>query len=201
MYLLEQPTLCMVVGVPASGKTSLSQALCREIVNASYLSKDLIQSEFTRDERVTGETYSLIRRPAFNILVRFADIHLALGKIPIIDAPFSINHWRSDALSDWVSPFRATAKERHARLSIVRCVPPDEKTLRLRLETRGYSWDQWKLANWPEFMEREPFRFPIAHDDVYEVVSDVPVKEMTQDVLTNHLFAVPGTNLINLTIA
>lgn len=180
----------MVVGVPASGKTSLARALCREIVGASYLSKDLIQSEFTEDERGTGETYSLIRQPAFSILVKFADVQLELGKIPVIDAPFSINHWRADELSDWVIPFGATAKERNARLAIVRCVPPDEQTLRKRIEQRGYPWDKWKLANWTEFMEREPFRFPIAHDDVYEVVSNSPLEEMARDVLTNHLRAI-----------
>ena len=187
MYILGQSTLCMVVGVPASGKTTLAQALCREIVNAGYLSKDLIQSEFTKDERVFGRTYSFIQQPAFNILVKYADIHLTLGKIPVIDAPFSINHWRADELSDWVSPFKATAKERHARLAIVRCVPPDQETLRLRIEKRCYPWDKWKLANWSEFIEREPFHFPIAHDDVYEVISDLPIEQMTQDVLTNHL--------------
>jgi len=180
----------MVVGVPASGKTSLAQALCREIINASYLSKDLIQSEFTKDERVCGQTYSLVQRPAFNILVKYADLHLTLGKTPVIDAPFSINHWRADELSDWVSPFKAAAKERQARLAIIRCVPPDEETLRLRIGKRGYPRDQWKLANWAEFMEREPFRFPIAHDDVYEVISGLPVKAMILDVLTNYLGAI-----------
>lgn len=176
--------------MPASGKTSLAQALCKEIVNACCLGKDLIQSEFTRDERVTGEIYSLVRQPAFNIQVKFADLHLALGKTPVIDAPFSINHWRADELSDWVSPFRAAAEGRQARLAIIRCVPPDEETLRRRIEERGYPWDKWKLENWAEFMEREPFRFPIPHDDVYEVTSDAPVERTAKDVLANHLRAI-----------
>lgn len=185
--LIERPLLCMVVGVPASGKTLLARQLCRMIVNAAFISKDLIQSAFTEDERVTGETYSMVRRPAFEILLAFAGEQLSLGKVPVVDAPFSINQWRDDDLSDWVSPFRRVAAERGARLAIIRCLPPGEEELRARISGRGLSRDAWKLEHWSDFLAREPLRFPIDHDDVLEVVSDRPAKDMAVHVLENYL--------------
>jgi len=189
-YIIRQATLCLVVGVPASGKSSLAQKISSELVNGAYLSKDLIQSAFTTTERVEGKTYALVRGPVFNILVDYAEVQLAHGKVPVIDAPFSINHWRQDKYSEWVTPFREVAEKHKARLAIVRCVPPGEEELRKRIETRRYPWDKWKLENWEEFLRREPLYFPINHDHVYEAVSDRPLEEMTSGAL-KFLGAVP----------
>jgi predicted kinase len=186
-YLFDQPILCMVVGIPASGKTTIARELAGIIVNSAYLSKDLIQSPFTHQERVSGEIYSQIQGPTFNILVNFADTQLSLGKIPIIDAPFSINYWRKDRYSDWVPPFRETAGKYDTRLAIIRCVPPDVKELKRRIKERKYQWDRWKLNHWEDFLEREPILFPIAHDDVYQVVTDQPVDMIIKDVLNNYI--------------
>lgn len=164
-----------------------------QIANSAYLSKDLIETPFTDSERVAGDIYAMIRGPAFRILVAFADTQLALGKIPIIDAPFSINHWRNDAYRDWVPPFKTAAEKHLARLAIIRCIPPSEEILKERIADRirrnESKWDQWKLDHWPEFMKREPFRFPIAHDDVIEFISDERAAERTKDVLVHFLRA------------
>jgi predicted kinase len=188
-YFIENPTLCLVVGVPASGKTLLAKALSRMIERAAYISKDLIQSAFTKEERVTGDMYSMIRRPTFDILVSFADLQLSLGKVPIVDAPFSINLWRQDELSDWVTPFKRVALGHRARLAIVRCIPPSEEELKKRIQTRGFSWDRWKLDHWSEFLEQEPFRFSIDHDDTFEIISDCSSEDMAEKVLWNYLGA------------
>jgi predicted kinase len=189
-YVAQQPTLCMVVGVPASGKSLLARGLAQELLNGTYISKDLIQSAFTK-ERLTGETYSMIRGPTFQILVRYADIQLCLHKIPLIDAPFSINHWRQDEYSDWIFPFRDVAGEHHARLAIVRCIPPSVGELKRRIQKRGFEWDAWKLERWDEFLSREPIDFPIPHGDVHEVVTDRPVGKIVKDILINYLRASP----------
>jgi len=183
----------MVVGVPASGKTRLALTLAKRLVNAAYISKDIIETPFTDEERVTGRTYSRIRGPAYRILVEFARVQLSLGKIPVIDAPFSVNHWRHDAYSDWVSAFKKAARFSHARLAIVRCVPPSETVLRKRIEERlrrkESKWDRWKIDHWPEFLKREPAHFPIPHDDVHEFVSGGRFEERAHDVLVNYLGA------------
>ena len=176
-----------MVGVPASGKTSVAQALVRAVRDSSYISKDLIQSCFTTTERVTGERYSMIQGPTFDILVSFAGAQLVLGKHPVVDAPFSVNKWRRDRYSDWVPPFSRVAKEHGARLVIVRCRPPDIAELRKRIEQRRYEWDKWKLEHWDEFLKREPVDFLIDHDDVLEVVTDRPPDQIVEDVLVKYL--------------
>jgi predicted kinase len=192
-YIIKKPVLCMVVGVPASGKTSLAKELAAKIINSGYISKDLIQTPFTDSERVSGSTYSMIQGPTFRILVDFADVQLSLGKMPIIDAPFSINHWRKDESSDWISAFRAVAKKYAARLAIVRCVPPSADVLKARIEARlkrkESQWDRWKLDHWPEFLDREPVYFPILHDDILEFISDERFPQRAEEVLVRYLGA------------
>jgi len=192
-YFITKPTLVMVVGVPASGKTRLALTLAKRLANAAYISKDMIETPFTDEERVTGRTYSRIRGPAYRILVEFARVQLSLGKIPVIDAPFSVNHWRHDAYSDWVRGFKKTARTHAARLAIVRCVPPSEAVLRKRIEERlkrkESTWDRWKIDHWAEFLRREPLDFPIPHDDIYEFVSGGRFEERAHDVLVNYLGA------------
>ncbi|MGA2625395.1 MAG: AAA family ATPase [Bacteroidota bacterium] len=189
IYSLPRSTLCLVVGVPASGKTSLAQELVRNVRDASYISKDMIQSCFTSKERVSGQTYSMIQGPTFGILVSFAGTQLKLKKHPFIDAPFSVNNWRRDKYSNWVTLFRDVAKEYDARLAIIRCMPPDLDGLRRRIEKRHYEWDKWKLEHWTEFLKQEPVDFPIEHDDVLEIVTDRPNDKIAGDVLTNYLKA------------
>lgn len=184
-YFVEYPLLCMITGVPASGKTVLARELAGIIINGAYLSKDLIQSPFTSTERLSGEIYSQIQGPTFNILVSFAENQLSIGKIPIIDAPFSINHWRKDQYTEWIPPFKKTADKYNARLAIIRCVPPSIEELKRRIQKRNYEWDSWKLKNWKEFLEREPICFPIMHDDVYQVVTNQPVALIVKDILAN----------------
>jgi len=146
-YFIDQPLLCMVTGVPASGKTVLARELASIIINGAYLSKDLMQSPFTSTERLSGEIYSQIQAPTFNILVSFTENQLSLGKIPIIDAPFFINQWRKDQYTDWIPPFKKAAEKYDARLAIIRCIPPSIEELKRRIQGRNYEWDSWKLKN------------------------------------------------------
>jgi predicted kinase len=181
--------LVMVVGVPGSGKTVLAKALARMLSPAAYISKDLIQNAFTAGERATDPQYSMVKGPAYRILLDFADLQLSLGKTPVIDAPFSINHWRADELADWLPPFREVAVRHGALLKIIRCLPASEEQLESRLRERNLTRDRWKLENWTEFLRREPLRFPIPHDDVFEVVTDAPADVLAARVLREFLDA------------
>ena len=190
-YRLVSPVSCLVVGVPASGKTTLAHELVRCLDSAAYLSKDMLQTPFSGTERIEGDIYNFISRPTFQILVDFTDIQLSLGKVPVIDAPFSVNYWRRDSLSDWITPFRSVAGRRGARLAIIRCVPPSEEELHSRIEKRHLPRDNWTLTNWKAFLNREPVDFPIDHEDTCRVVTDRPAANLVKDILTGFLRAVP----------
>jgi hypothetical protein len=117
-----------------------------------------------------------------------------LGKNPIIDAPFSINYWRKDEFSDWVSFFNKVAIKRNVRFTIIRCLPPNLDDLKRRISQRNYEWDQWKIDHWKEFVEREPADFPISHDDILEIVSNEPVENMVSNICSKHLAGVKVVN-------
>jgi predicted kinase len=186
-YRINKPTLIIVAGVPGSGKTMLAEELARRIVNSAYISKDLIQTPFTKTERVTGEVYSFISGPTFEMLRDFADRQLELGKIPIVDAPFSINHTRGGALADWVTPFKIAAEKHRARLVIFRTLPPSEAELLRRIKRRRFPWDKWKLEHWVEFLKREPMDFPIPHNDAHDVITGRPAGEIAESLIVRVL--------------
>jgi hypothetical protein len=129
----------------------------------------------------------MVHGPSFQILVEYCAVQLDLGKTPIIDAPFSINHWRKDEFSDWITFFKTVATQRSARFAIIRCLPPTIEELKLRIIRRGYAWDQWKIDHWEEFLGREPVDFPIRHNDLLQIVSDQPVENMVKDICINYL--------------
>jgi len=193
-YFLEKPTLCMIVGVAGSGKTELAKQIASQLVDAAYIDKDMVQSPFSSTERVTGDVYAKITGPTFHFLVDFADTQLSLAKTPIIDAPYSRNFKLKNEYRDWVAHYKKVADKHHARLAIVRCLPPSTEELKRRIQARvdagTHPWDkELKLDNWEEWLKFEPADFPIPHNDVYEIVSDKPTAALAEDVLENYLGA------------
>ncbi len=189
-YLLQKPTVCIIAGVAGSGKSTLGKEIAQRLINSTLLSKDLIQNAFTEKDR-SGELYGFISGPTAKVLLSFVDAQLSHGKIPLIDAPFSFNHQRTDEFRDWVGHFRKIAEKHYARLAIIRCLPPSEKELKKRIKERGYVWDQWKLDHWQDFLKRDPLDFPIPHDDVYEFVTSFSPAEAAEIILKQYLYASP----------
>lgn len=189
MYKLNKPILCIISGIAGSGKTSLGEAIAQKLVDAVYLSKDLIQDAFIASER-TGDLYEKISVPTLKILLSLADKQLSHKKTPIIDAPFTFNHRRKDMRRDWAIHFKNIAEKHNVRLAIIRCIPQNQEELRKRLSERGNEYDKWKLNNWDAFLKRDPIDFPISHDDIYEIITNKSPKELSKNVLENYLKAI-----------
>lgn len=183
---IQNKIIILIVGIAGSGKTTLAYELAHRILNGVFMSKDFIQDAFSTAER-GGKIYENIRGPTFEILVNFAKLQIMHGKIPIIDAPFSRNHHLTDKYRDWVNPFKKVALENHARLLIIRCIPPNHNELKSRLSKRGNEYDKWKLKNFEAFLKHEPINFPIPHDDIVELVTDKPPAILATNVLQNYL--------------
>ena len=178
--------IILIVGVAGSGKTTLGKELASNLTSGVFMSKDFIQDAFTKTER-TGETYEKIRGPTFEILVNFASLQLQNGKIPIIDAPFSRNHNLTDKYKDWISPFKSVALDLDANLLVIRCIPPNQDELKLRLKMRGNEYDKWKLENIESFLQNEPINFPIHHDNVINLITNKSPSILASYIIQKYL--------------
>ncbi|MBN2052410.1 ATP-binding protein [Candidatus Woesearchaeota archaeon] len=193
-YLLSKPTLCMIVGAPGSGKTLVAKEIARQLIDAAYIDKDMIQDKFSTTERINRNIYEKITGPTFHFLVDFADAQLSLGKTPIIDAPYSRNHNLKNEYRDWVSHYKRVADKHNVRLVIVRCLPPSteelKKRIRERVDSGAHLWDQeHKLDRWEQWLKEEPADFPIPHNDVLKVVTDKPAGIIASIILEKYLKA------------
>jgi predicted kinase len=159
-----RPCLVLMAGGAGTGKTRLSRALVRHVPNAILLDKDRVLGDWVdlvlqasgeavdRDGRYYWQD---VRPQEYRTLERVAYDHLELGKLVVIDAPLR------PELSDpeWVGRIRQECEGRGAGFLAVWLIVSPE-TARRRMAARAESRDHWKLANWGEFLRRQPYDPP-----------------------------------------
>ena len=159
-----RPCLVLVAGGAGTGKTGLSQALVRRVPNSILLDKDRLLGVWVDLVlRASGEAvdrdgryyWQDVRPQEYRTLEGAAYDHLELGKVVAIDAPLR------PELSDpsWVGRVRRECESREAGfLAVWMIVSPE--TARRRMTARAEPRDHWKLANWEEFLRRQPYNPP-----------------------------------------
>ena len=159
-----RPCLVLVGGGAGTGKTGLSQALVRRVPNSILLDKDRLLGVWVDLVlRASGEAvdrdgryyWQDVRPQEYRTLEGAAYDHLELGKVVVIDAPLR------PELSDpsWVGRVRRECESREAGfLAVWMIVSPE--TARRRMTARAEPRDHWKLANWEEFLRRQPYDPP-----------------------------------------
>ncbi len=159
-----RPCLVLMAGGAGTGKTGLSKALVRRVPNAILLDKDrLLGAWVDLVLRASGEAtdrdgryyWQDVRPQEYRTLEETAYDHLELGKVVVIDAPLR------PELSDpsWVGRVRRECERRKAGfLAVWMIVSPE--TARRRMTARAEPRDHWKLANWEEFLRRQPYDPP-----------------------------------------
>ncbi len=159
-----RPCLVLVAGGAGVGKTEVSKALARRVTNAILLDKDrLLGAWVDRVLRASGEAvdrdgryyWQDVRPQEYRTLEATAYDHLELGKVVVIDAPL-----RPELDNpDWVGRVRRECERREAGfLAVWMMVSPE--TARRRMAARAEPRDRWKLANWDEFLRRQPYHPP-----------------------------------------
>jgi predicted kinase len=159
-----RPYVVLMAGGAGVGKTQLARELVRRVTNAVLLDKDRLLGGWVdlvlgaageavdRDGRYYWQE---VRPQEYLTLERIAYDHLELSKLVVIDAPLR------PELSDpcWVDRVRHECESRGAGfLAIWAIVSPE--TARRRMTVRAEPRDHWKLANWEEFLRRQPYDPP-----------------------------------------
>jgi len=159
-----RPCLVLMAGGAGVGKTRLTRMLVRRVPNAVLLDKDrllggwvdrLLTAANVGVDRDSRYYWQEVRPQEYATLETIAFDHLELGKVVAIDAPLR------PELQDpgWTTRIQGACAARGAGFLAVWVVVSPE-TARRRMATRAEPRDQWKLANWEEFLRRQPYDPP-----------------------------------------
>lgn len=182
-----RPCLVLVAGGAGTGKTGLSQALVRRVPNAILLDKDrLLGAWVDLVLRAAGEAidrdgryyWQDVRPQEYRTLETVAYDHLELGKVAVIDAP--LRPELSDA--DWVGRVRRECESRQAGFLAAWLIVSPE-TARRRMAARAEPRDRWKLANWEEFLRRQPYDPPTGAGLILENEDEESLKSVLEKTL------------------
>ena len=129
-----RPTLWIIRGLPASGKSTVAAGLAAALDMAGF-SSDLVRKELfglkAQTPRVVSYGTDIYSPEAtaltYGRLLLKAHEEIGSGRSVLIDATFGSRHWRKEAAR--------LAEDSDANLRIVECIAP-EKILRKRLAQR-----------------------------------------------------------------
>ncbi len=187
--------LVLVAGGAGAGKTRLAKALVRGIPNAVLLDKDrllgwwvdrLLTASGVGADRDNRFYWTEVRPQEYVTLETVAYDHLELGKVVVIDAPLR------PELQDpeWVAHIRQACAARGAGLVAV-WLMISTQTARRRMAGRAEPRDHWKLANWEEFLRRQPYDPPAGATLVLRNEDEASVAPAVDQVLAAIAVATP----------
>lgn len=160
------PSLILIGGGAASGKSRIAVKVVRRISNAVLLDKDCLFGEWVDailsaqgqpSDRDCPIYWDYVRPLEYKSLMRLAFDHLRLGKVVVIDAPLR------PELDDpaWVHRTDMACKDLGANLASV-WIEVSPECAQERMRKRAEPRDKWKLDNWNEFVRRQSYQAPRA---------------------------------------
>jgi predicted kinase len=145
------PTLIVLSGLPASGKSVLAENLSRAL-SAPIFSIDTIEAAMWRAGLAKNQTGIA----AYEVAQALADEHLSLRHSVVIDA---VNPAEAPRAA-----WRNLAARHRVSLKIIECVCSDEAMLRQRIEGRVNSTASSRELTWASLLQRraeyEPWTDP-----------------------------------------
>jgi predicted kinase len=145
------PTLIVLSGLPASGKSVLAESLSRAL-SVTIFSIDTIEVAMWRAGLAKTQTGAA----AFEVARALADEHLRLRHSVIVDAVNPVEAPRA--------AWRHLAAKHRVSLKIIECVCADEAMLRQRIEAQARSVSGTPEITWARLLQRrdeyEPWTDP-----------------------------------------
>lgn len=166
------PSLILIGGGAASGKSQIAIEVVRRISNAVLLDKDCLFGEWVDailsanghpSDRDCPVYWNYIRPLEYRSLERLAFNHLSLGKVAVIDAPLR------PELDDsaWLHRMDMSCKALGSRLVAI-WIEVSPECARERMQQRSEPRDKWKLDNWNEFISRQSYKAPLAAQLIFQ---------------------------------
>lgn len=172
---MERAKLILIMGVPASGKTTIAKMVIKQI-KAVYLDNNFIADSFFPHTRV-DKRYKKIRQSIYKSLYRITRENLILGNSVVLDVPH-VTHMKD---KKWRFEICKLANDANAEFKIIRCYCSKE-TLKKRIIERDEERDNWKLIHWEEFLKKEPILVEVPFDHM-----DINTEENTEENIKNFL--------------
>ena len=145
------PTLIVLSGLPASGKSALAESLSRALA-ITIFSIDPIEAAMWRAGLAKAQTGTA----AYEVAQALADEHLRLRHSVIVDAVNPVEGPRA--------VWRNLAAKHRVSLKIIECVCADEATLRQRIEAQARNVAGTPEITWSRLLQRrdeyEPWTDP-----------------------------------------
>jgi predicted kinase len=134
--------LIVFSGLPATGKSSIAEAVAREL-GIPIFAKDWLAATLKRLGIGYGESgSSQLGQAGYELLTTLAQRQLSLGQSAILDSVLS---WESTRRR-----WRTIAADYGAQWSVIECVCSDEKLHRTLLAGRRYNIPGWQELAWVE---------------------------------------------------
>ena len=182
-----RPCLVLMAGGAGVGKTHLTRTLVRRVPNSVLLDKDrllggwvdrLLIAANVGVDRDSRYYWQEVRPQEYATLETVAFDHLELGKVVAIDAPLR------PELEDpgWTARIRQACAARGAGFLAVWVIVSPE-TAHRRMLARAEARDRWKLDNWGEFLQRQPYDPPAGATLVLENESSGSLEPAVDNIL------------------
>ncbi|RZT82525.1 regulatory GntR family protein [Micromonospora violae] len=180
----------LIGGYAGSGKTELGRIIARQagwaILDKDTTTRPVVEAALERlgqsPHDRESETYLTAIRPAeYEALLATMTENLQCGSSVIVTAPF-IMELREKA---WCDRLAATVAAYNGRLQVVwvRC---DSETMQMYIRRRGAARDDYKIANWAEYVSRLDLAFEpkIPHAIVDNSAGARPLQDQARELLS-----------------
>lgn len=175
--------LILVTSPPACGKTYVSKQLAKALSHVVYLDKDTLIRLSKQIFIVAGQEYNRsseffaqnIRDYEYETIVDLAIEALDYDDIVLINAPFT----EEIRDKEYIQNLKDKLIGKNASLVVI-WVETTVEVCRERMITRKSDRDDWKLANWDQYIAECNFNIPITLDDP-KVIDDLLIFKNSSD--------------------
>jgi predicted kinase len=136
---MKTPQLIIFTGLPGTGKTSVAEAVAREL-GIPVFAKDWLEATLIRCELQPTENGPPLGSAGYQLLTTLAERQLQLGQSVILDSVASTLSIRAE--------WRALAQNHQADWRVIECICSDEAAHRDRLGIRQRGIPGWHELDW-----------------------------------------------------